>query len=118
MAHDLVHAYRWCSRWLGAPFLLPPAARARVVTIEPYTCDTGRSRVKRSTSPTKTSDPVPVLRPLEQGKKKLQSGGAFVLLYACVVGVCAVRPRVLAHGSSQQRGLFFLPLCSMAKRGT
>ena len=50
--------------------LLGPADRSRTgVTIEPYTCDTGRSRVKRSTSPTKTSDPVPVLRPLEQGKK-------------------------------------------------
>ena len=82
--------------------LLGPADRSRTgVTIEPYTCDTGRLRVKRSTSPTKTSDPF--LRPLEQGKKKLHSGGAFVLLYACVVGVCAVRPRVLAHGSSQQR---------------
>ena len=97
--------------------LLGPAGRSRTgVTIEPYT-DTGRSRVKRSTSPTKTSDPF--LRPLEQGKKKLHSGGAFVLLYACVVGVCAVRPRVLAHGSSQQRGLFFPPFCSMdSKRGT
>ena len=31
------------------------------------------------------------------------------MLYACVVGVCAVRPRVLAHGSSQQARSFFPP---------